>query len=75
MTGTATFTPVPINGTYTVTVVDANTFSRANRAQRPPANASTTGATMPATYTDYYRDRVRAVVHLIVTSPDFTIQK
>ena len=38
------------------------------------ANTSNFGYSTPPTYTQM-RDRVRAVVHLIINSPDFTIQK
>jgi hypothetical protein len=66
------FTPA-INGTFPVTVTGTNTFtipvSRDNSTAVTLTNA--TASQLPA----LMRDRVRAVVHLIVSSPDFTIQK
>ncbi len=72
-----TFSPA-INGTFPVTVTSSNRFT-------VPVNCSSiaglnvAGATIiaipaPPTATQL-RDRVRAVVHLLITSPDFTTQK
>jgi hypothetical protein len=43
-------------------------------AKTPIVNYASSLAYTTPTYTQM-RDRVRAVVHLIITSPDFTIQK
>jgi uncharacterized protein (DUF1800 family) len=74
------FSPA-INGSYTITVTGPSTF-------RIPVNCiSTTGLNVSAglatvvPYTNAApsetnrRDRLRAVLHLILTSPDFTIQR
>jgi hypothetical protein len=75
-----TFSP-SINGTFTVTRVDANRFtipvnySNATGINLgnsvcgiiPYSNSSPTDTNK--------RDRLRAIIHLILTSPDFTIQR
>jgi uncharacterized protein (DUF1800 family) len=73
------FTP-SINGSFTVTVTDANTFT-------VPVNHSATTPTLtsahfsPIAYnnsapsTTNIRDRLRAIIHLILTSPDYTVQQ
>ena len=68
----------PINGTFTVAGATTNTFNVGiNRLSGGTALGSLAGATASpaAGYPDQLRDRVRAIVHLIITSPDFTIQK
>jgi len=68
----------PINGTFTVGGATTNTFNVGiNRMSGGTALGSLSGATASpsAGYPDQLRDRVRAVIHLIITSPDFTIQK
>ena len=74
-----TFSPA-INGTFTVIRTGANTFT-------VPVNHSATAPTLtsahfsPITYnnttpsTTEIRDRLRAVVHFILTSPDYIIQR
>jgi len=67
------FTP-SINGTYTATVVDGDTFTiPIIRNNSTGLNLSGSSVLPPAP--EVLRDRVRAVVHLIVTSPQFTVQK
>lgn len=75
-----TFSPALNNGTFTVTVVDADTFT-------VPVNctgASTSVSTDFVNYIPYSnsspsdtnkRDRLRAIVHFITSSPDFIIQR
>lgn len=68
------FTP-SINGTFTVSSVNTNTIT-IPVVRNNTSSVTLTGATISgASLTDLYRDRVRAIVHLLVTSPDFTIQK
>jgi hypothetical protein len=75
-----TFSPT-INATYTVTVTGANTFT-------VPVNySSASGVNITAARASYVpynnttptdtnkRDRIRAIVHLILNSPDFVIQR
>ena len=63
-----------INGTFIVDATGANTFTvGVNRTSSTPAVGLTGAIATPIP--TLLRDRVRAVVHLIVTSPDFTIQK
>ena len=70
-----------INTTFTVTVVSSNKFSvpitctnitginfSSATISTPPYNNSSPSATN-------IRDRLRAIVHLIITSPDYTIQR
>jgi hypothetical protein len=66
-----------INGTFTVTAVTTNTFAVGVNRLSGGTTVSVTGATVtPAVgFPDLLRDRIRATVHLIVTSPDYTIQK
>jgi hypothetical protein len=66
------FTPA-INGTFTATVLTANTFSVPVSRNDSTAVGLTNAAISPIATNQ--RDRIRAVVHLIVTSPDFAIQK
>ncbi len=71
-----------INNLYTVTVLDANTFTiPVNVTVAPTAAQLATGhySFIPynnTTPTDTNkRDRLRAIVHYILTSPDYTIQR
>ncbi len=69
-----------INTTNTVTVTGATTFTVPVNCQVAPTSVSgATVATVPYSNTaptaTNLRDRIRAVVHLILTSPDFTIQR
>jgi hypothetical protein len=69
-----------INGTYVVTVTGANTFTI-------PVNVTTIPASLasayysPVSYLDtgatdtQKRDRLRAIIHFILASPDFAIQR
>ncbi|MBL9114286.1 MAG: DUF1800 family protein [Verrucomicrobiaceae bacterium] len=70
-----------VNNTFTVTVTGANTFT-------VPVNCtSTSGLSLTNARVSYVpytnaaptdtnkRDRLRAIIHLILTSPDFTIQR
>ena len=62
----------PINGTFTATVTSSTKFSV------PVQCTSTAGLVLTGanfTSTIQSRDRLRAIIHLLVTSPDFTIQK
>ncbi len=75
---TGTFTG--INGTFTVTRIDNDTFS-------VPVNHSSGTSTLTAAHfstipyddgspsTTNIRDRLRAIIHFILTSPDYTIQR
>ena len=67
----------PINGTFNVTSVTTNTFAVGiNRTSGGTTLGLTAASAVPAGgFPDLIRDRIRAVVHLLVTSPDFTIQK
>jgi hypothetical protein len=66
------FTP-SINGTFPVTVISSNTFSVPVSRNNNTAISLTNATASPIT--SLLRDRIRAVIHLIITSPDFTIQK
>jgi uncharacterized protein (DUF1800 family) len=67
----------PINGTFAITSVTTNTFSVGiNRTSGGAAlNLANARVVAVSPSTTHLRDRVRAIVHLIVTSPDYTIQK
>ena len=67
----------PINGTFNVAGITTNTFSVGiNRTSGGTTLNLTNANVVPAGgFPDLLRDRVRAIVHLLVTSPDFTIQK
>lgn len=66
-------TSVSLNGTYTATVTGPNTFTiPIYRSSTGTVNLTNSTLNAPPTSA---RDRVRAIVHLMVTSPDFTIQK
>jgi len=74
--------PTLNNISYTITKTGANTFTIPVTVTTAPSAAQLTGAHFSvifynnATPTDAEkRDRLRAVVHLILTSPDFTIQR
>jgi uncharacterized protein (DUF1800 family) len=76
-----TFSPT-INATLTVTVLTANTFRVASNCTVVPSGSGITGAHFsPVAYnnatpsTAQIRDRLRGVLHFILTSPDFTIQR
>ena len=66
-----------MNATHTVTVTGTNTFTvGVNRTSSTPTLVLTNAnATPQIGFNDQLRDRIKAVVHLMVTSPDFTIQK
>jgi hypothetical protein len=69
-----------INGTFTVTKVTDDTFSvPVNHSSGTPtltsAHFSPIAYTNPGSNTTMIRDRLRAVVHFILTSPDYTIQR
>jgi hypothetical protein len=74
------FSPA-INGTFTVTVTGANTFtvgsnfSNSSGLSLAAAIAPNLPYTASAPTATQMRDRVRAVVHLIVTSAEYAIQK
>lgn len=70
------FTPA-INGAHIVTTTGSTgTFlvpvTRTSSTSQSIANAR---ISIVGGFSDLIRDRIRAIVHLIVTSPDFTIQK
>lgn len=70
------FTPA-INGTHTV-INNGNTNSFLIPVTRTSSSGQDTKAARIAIvggFSDLIRDRIRAIVHLMVTSPDFTIQK
>ena len=70
------FTPA-INGTHSV-INDGNTNSFLVPVTRTSSTSqSNTNARIAIVggFSDLIRDRIRAIVHLMVTSPDFTIQK
>jgi hypothetical protein len=69
-----------IGGTYVVTVKDANSFTiPVNLTVAPTSVASAYYS--PISYTDsgpsdtQKRDRIRAIIHFILASPDFAIQR
>ncbi len=66
-----------MNATHTVTVTGTNTFTvGVNRASTSPTLSLTNAKATPLIgFKDQLRDRVKAIVHLMVTSPDFIIQK
>ena len=70
-----TYSPT-INGSYPVTVTSSTVFlvpvTRTNNTGLVLTNAT---VSIAGDFPDLIRDRVRAIVHLLVTSPDFTIQK
>jgi uncharacterized protein (DUF1800 family) len=70
------FTPA-INGTHVAISTGNNNSFIIPVTRTSSSGLSTTNAriSMPGGFPDLIRDRVRAVVHLMVTSPDFTIQK
>jgi len=67
------------NGTYTVTVTGANTFTIVTT--RTGTQNLTNAFCSPVTYDNaapsetHRRDRLRSILHLITTSPDYTIQR
>jgi hypothetical protein len=66
-------TSVSLNGTYTATVTDPNTFTiPIYRSSTGTVNLTNSTLNAPPTSA---RDRIKAIVHLMVTSPDFTIQR
>lgn len=71
-----------INNTYTVTKVNDDTFTipvnvtaAPNATQLAPAHFSVISYNNSTPTDTQKRDRVRAIVHFILTSPDFTIQR
>lgn len=71
-----TFAP-SINGTFTLqTVPSSTTFVvPVTRVSSTGVSYSSARASTPNGFTDSVRDRIRSVVHLLITSPDYTIQK
>jgi hypothetical protein len=69
------FTPA-INGAHVATSTGAGTFL-VPVTRTSSTNQSTTNARISIVggFPDLLRDRIKAVVHLMVTSPDFTIQR
>lgn len=71
-----------INGTFAVTKLSDNTFSIPVNVTTAPSAAQLAGAHLSfisysnsAPTDTQKRDRLRAIVHFIVTSPDYTIQR
>ena len=66
-----------MNATHTVTVTSTNTFTvGVNRASNGATLVLTNANVSPQIgYSDQLRDRIKAMVHLMVTSPDFAIQR
>jgi hypothetical protein len=76
-----TFSPA-INATYTATVTGANTFTvPSNCTSIATLNLTNAGLplyfpmTSPTPTNQQMRDRVRAIIHLIITSAEFAVQK
>ena len=76
-----TFSPT-INGTYTFTVTALNQFTVSGVNCSSIAGLNLTNAVFSAVAYDnaapsatHIRDRLRAILHLILTSPDYTIQR
>jgi hypothetical protein len=75
-----TFSPT-INGTFSVTVVNANQFRVASNCTSTGGLDLTNAHFSPVSYNNTTpsdtnkRDRLRAILHLILTSPDYTIQR
>ena len=74
-----TFSPT-INGTYTVTVTGASTFTvpvnfSAGTATATNARVSYVPYTNAAPTDTQKRDRLRSIIHFILSSPDYTIQR
>jgi hypothetical protein len=70
-----TYSP-SMNGTFAITVTDNDSFVvPVTRTSDTGVNVASSTVSIAGDFPDLIRDRVRAVVHLIVTSPDFTIQK
>ena len=72
----------PINGTFTMTITGLNTFTvPVNCTIAPTAGGLTNAAFSAVAYDNaaptvtHIRDRLRAILHLILTSPDYTIQR
>ena len=69
------FTPA-INGTHVVTTTGTGTFIvPVTRTSSSGLNVINARISISGGFTDVHRDRIRAIVHLLVTSPDFTIQR
>ncbi len=65
-----------INGTFAIVNPTTNTFLvPVTRTNSTGVNYTNAVANIVGGFPDLIRDRVRGVVHLLVTSPDFTIQK
>ncbi len=71
-----TFSP-SINGTFTIHSVPGSTtlVVPVTRVSSSGVSYAASVLATPGGFTDLVRDRLRSVVHLLVTSPDFTIQK
>ena len=70
-----TYSPT-INGSYPVTVTSSTAFLvPVTRTNNTGLVLTSAGVSVAGDFPDLIRDRVRAIVHLLVTSPDFTIQK
>ena len=77
-----TYSPAITNSTLTVSNVTSTTFNvQVNCTVAPNAGQLANAAVSPVGYVNaapsatHLRDRIRAVVHLILTSPDYTIQR
>ena len=69
-----------VNNTFTVTVTGANTYTVPINCTASPTSVTTdTVSYVPYNNTTpsdtNKRDRLRAILHLMLTSPDFTIQR
>lgn len=69
-----TFTPT-INGTFTISSATTNTFTVPVTRNSSTGQSFTNALAASASYPNLYRDRVRAIIHLIVISPEYGIQK
>jgi uncharacterized protein (DUF1800 family) len=71
-----TFSP-SINGTFTIHSVPGSTtlVVPVTRVSSSGVSYAASVLSTPNGFTDLVRDRIRSLVHLLVTSPDFTIQK
>ena len=75
------FTGAGINSTYTVTVTGTNTFTIPITCTNTIGLSLTNAHFSPIAYTNAtptatnIRDRLRTILHLILTSPDYTIQR
>ena len=68
--------PSSINSTFQVLAVNStNRFTVGINCVNTTGINLTNATILPPLTPTMARDRVRAIVHLIITSPDFTIQK